>query len=83
MSNHKKKEFDVNRTSYEDKIEDIRQRKRKLRNIQEPFLVKKIKAELRIEQRGAKRSEKQDLNEYIKEEINKFNENEGEDSDYE
>ena len=61
-----KEEFDINRGDYDKKVESIRQRKRKLRNIQEPFLVKKIKKELKIEQRGAKRSEKQDLKQYLK-----------------
>ncbi len=67
-----KKEFDINRTDYEDKVEDIRKKKRTLRNIQEPFLVKKIKKDLKREQRNAKHSEKNDLNQYLKEEINKF-----------
>ena len=67
-----KEEFDINRGDYDKKVESIRQRKRKLRNIQEPFLVKKIKKELKIEQRGAKRSEKQDLKQYLKD-YNSYN----------
>lgn len=67
-----KKEFDITRKDYDDKVEEIRKKKRELRNIQEPELVKKIKKDLKREQRGSKRSEKNILKEYLKEEINKF-----------
>lgn len=71
----KKKEYDINRKSYDDKIEDIRKRKRKLRDIQEPSLVKKMKKDLKREQRGAKRSDKSELQKYIKNEINNYKNN--------
>ena len=41
-----KKEFDIERSEYDDKVEEIRKEKRKLRDIQEPGLVKKIKKDL-------------------------------------
>ncbi len=62
----KNKEFDIERTSYDDKVEEIRKKKRQLRNIQEPGLVKKMKRDLKAEQRAAKRSEKNSLKNYIK-----------------
>lgn len=65
----KNKEFDINRKGYDEEIEKIRKEKRKLRDIQEPWLVKKKKHELRVKQRGAKRSEKQELNKYLKEQV--------------
>ena len=57
---------------YEDKVDDIRRRKRNLRNIEDPKLVKKMKGDLKREQRGAKRAERQNLDIFLKEEINKF-----------
>jgi hypothetical protein len=68
----KKKEFDLERSEYDDKVEEIRKKKRKLRDIQEPGLVKKIKKDLKAEQRAAKRGERQLLNIYLKEEIDKY-----------
>ena len=44
--NKKQKEFDIERSEYDDKVEEIRKKKRKLRDIQEPSLVKKIKKDL-------------------------------------
>lgn len=55
-----------------EKIQDIKRRKRALRNIEDPKLVKKMKEDLKREYRGAKRSEKNRFREYFKEEINKF-----------
>lgn len=46
--NKKQKEFDIERSEYDDKVEEIRKKKRKLRDIQEPSLVKKIKKDLLI-----------------------------------
>ena len=43
-----KKEFDIERTEYDEKVEEIRKKKRSLRNLQEPELVKKIKCLHRI-----------------------------------
>jgi len=68
----KNKEFDINRLNYDRKVEEIRKKKRKLRDIQEPSLVKKIKKDLKVEQRGAKRSDNQSLREYLKDEIEDY-----------
>jgi hypothetical protein len=56
---------------YEEKVQSIKKRKRALRFIQDPNMVKKIKNDLKREQRGAKRSEKHELREWIKNELNK------------
>jgi|LauGreDrversion4_2_1035121.scaffolds.fasta_scaffold527631_2 hypothetical protein len=56
---------------YEEKVQSIKKRKRALRFIQDPNMVKKIKKDLKREQRGAKRSEKHELREWIKNELNK------------
>lgn len=72
----KRKEFDINRKSYDDKVEEIRKKKRKLRDIQEPGLVKKIKRDLKTEQRAAKRSDKNDLKKYLKDQIDNYNQDE-------
>jgi len=70
------KEYDINRDGYEKSIEEIRKKKRKLRNIQEPALVKKMKKELKAEQRAAKRSDKNNLKKYFKEQIDNYNKEE-------
>ena len=57
--------------TYEEKVQDIKKRKRSLRFIQDPNMVKKIKKDLKREQRGAKRSEKHELREWIKNELNR------------
>lgn len=72
MKKNKDKEFDIERTSYDDKVEEIRKKKRKLRDIQEPDLVKKIKKELKREQRAAKRSSNNELRNYLKDEISNY-----------
>lgn len=59
---------------YEDKVESIRKRKRNLHRIEDPKMRKKIKADLKREQRGAKRSEKNSLKKWIEKEINGLNE---------
>jgi len=56
---------------YEEKVQDIKKRKRALRFIQDPNMVKKIKKDLEREKRGVKRSEKHQLKEWIKKELNK------------
>ena len=58
---------------YEDKVESIRKRKRKLHYITEPKVRKKIISELKIEQRAAKKSERHHLREWIKNEIDGLN----------
>lgn len=54
---------------YQDKVQDIKKRKRQLHIIQDPELVKKMKKDLKREQRACKRAEKQFLKEQIKKEI--------------
>lgn len=53
-----------------EKIQDIKKRKRSLRHIQDPSLVKKMKKDLKREQRSAKHAEKNELKRWIKEELN-------------
>ena len=60
---------------YQDKINDIKKRKRKLRNIQDSKIVKQEKKNLKKEQRSYKRAQKQHLNKYIKEKISEHYEN--------
>lgn len=55
---------------YEEKVESIRKRKRNLHFVEDPKMRKKIKADLKREQRGAKRSEKNSLKKWIDNEIN-------------
>jgi hypothetical protein len=52
-----------------EKIQDIKRRKRRLKLLQDPELVKKSKRDLKREYRGVKRSEKNFLREWIKNEI--------------
>ncbi len=54
---------------YEEKIGEIRKKKRKLRHIQDAKKVKQIKNDLKREQRSAKRSLKQHLRKWINEQI--------------
>jgi hypothetical protein len=68
----KNKEFDIERKSYDEKVEKIRKKKRKLRDLQDPALVKKIKKDLKVEQRGAKRSANNELRTYLKNEIDGY-----------
>jgi hypothetical protein len=58
---------------YEDKIESIRKRKKFVHRIEDPKMRKKIKADLKREQRGAKRSNKNQLKKWIDNEINGIN----------
>lgn len=57
----------------QDKIQDIKRRKRRLKLIQDPELVKKGKKDLKREYRSSKRSEKNFLKEWIKNELNDEN----------
>lgn len=66
------KNVDEFNEKYEEKVQDIKKRKRNLRHIEDPKLVKKMKNDLKREQRGAKRSMYQEVDKYIKEEIEKF-----------
>ncbi len=55
---------------YNQKLASIKKRKRKVYLIDDPKVRKRIKADLKREQRGAKRSVKNSLKEWIKNEIN-------------
>lgn len=68
----KTKEFDIERNGYEEQIQSIKKRKRGLKMLQDPEMIKRIKKDLKREQRGAKRSDKNALREWIKEEIDNF-----------
>lgn len=56
----------------DDKIQDIKKRKRALHKLIDPNLKKQIKKDLKREYRASKRSEKNHLREWIKDEINKI-----------
>jgi len=68
----KTKDFDIERSGYDEKIEDIKKRKRKLKMLQDPDMIKKIKKDLKREQRSAKHSERNELREWIKEEVENY-----------
>ena len=68
----KTKEFDIERNGYEEQIQNKKKRKRGLKMLQDPEMIKRIKKDLKREQRGAKRSDKNALREWIKEEIDNF-----------
>jgi hypothetical protein len=55
----------------EEKIQDIKKRKRALHKLIDPNLKKQIRKDLKREYRSAKRSEKNQLREWIKNEVNK------------
>jgi hypothetical protein len=57
---------------YEEKIQDIKKRKRSLKMLMDPDLKKKIRKDLTKEKRSAKHSEKQTLKKYINEEIDNY-----------
>lgn len=57
---------------YEDKVESIRKRKKFVHRIEDPKMRKKLKADLKREQRAAKRAERNNNNIYIKNEIENY-----------
>ena len=59
--------------TYDEKIQDIKKRKRGLRHIQDSAIVKKMKQDLKREQRSIKRSDKNELKKFLKDEISKRN----------
>jgi hypothetical protein len=61
---------------YEEKVQDIKKRKRALRHTQDCSLVKKMKKDLKREQRAAKRAERNNINIYIKDKIDLYYEGE-------
>ncbi len=70
--NNNYNEFDIKRKEYDDKIQSIKKRKRSLKMLQDPDMIKRIKKDLTREKRNAKHSDKNKLNEWIKEEIKKY-----------
>ena len=68
----KNKEFDIERPEYYEKVESIKKRKRSLKMLQDPDMIKKIKKDLTREKRSAKHSEKFKLREWIKEEVENY-----------
>lgn len=57
---------------YQDKIQDIKKRKRKLRHIQDSKVVKKLKKDIKREQRSYKRAERQNWKKKIKDITDEF-----------
>jgi hypothetical protein len=55
----------------QDKIGEIKKRKRALRHIQDSGLVKKMKKDLKKEYRSAKHSERNEMKKWLKDEVNK------------
>lgn len=55
---------------YEEKVQDIKRRKRNLAQIMDYTVIKKMKRDLKIEQRAAKRAEKNYLKKWLNKEIN-------------
>jgi len=59
-----------NQDWYQQELRSIKERKRKLRDLQDPFLRKKMRDDLKREQRRNKRSEKNNLKKWIDNELN-------------
>ena len=57
---------------YDEKLRDIKKRKRNLKMVLDSEMVKRIKKDLKAEQRAAKRAEKQNINKIIKKEIDNY-----------
>jgi hypothetical protein len=55
---------------YDKKIQSIKKRKRKIKLIEDPKMRKKIRDDLKREQRASKRGVKQSLKKWIDNEIN-------------
>jgi hypothetical protein len=53
----------------QDKIGDIKKRKRSLRHIQDSGIVKKMKKDLKKEYRSAKHAEKNEMKKWLKDEV--------------
>jgi hypothetical protein len=68
----KTKEFDIERSVYDEKIQDIKKKKRSLKKLQDPEMIKRIKKDLKREQRNAKHSEKNELREWLKDEVRNY-----------
>ena len=57
------------------KIEEIKKRKRNLKKVIDPFIKKQIVKDLKRERRSVKRSAKNFAKQHIKEELDKFTNN--------
>ena len=57
---------------YDEKIQDIKKRKRSLKMLEDPSLKKKIRKDLEREKRSAKHAMKQNVNKIIKQEIEDY-----------
>lgn len=55
---------------FEEKVQDIKKRKRALRHVQDASIVKKMKKDLKREYRSAKHAEKNEVKKRIKREAN-------------
>ena len=56
----------------EEKIQDIKKRKRSLHKLIDPNMKKQIRKDLKREYRASKRSERNNLKEWIKQEIDNY-----------
>jgi len=65
----KTKEFDIERSGYDEKVQSIKKRKRSLKMLQDPDMIKRIKKDLTKEKRSAKHSERNELREWLKGEV--------------
>ena len=52
-----------------DKVQDIKKRKRNLKMLLDSTMIKKIKEDLKVERRSVKRAEKQNIKKVIQKEI--------------
>lgn len=66
------KDIDITRIEYDEKIQSIKKRKRSLKMLQDPNMIKKIKKDLEREKRSAKRGDKNNIKKYIKDQIEKY-----------
>lgn len=57
---------------YNEQIQSIKKRKRSLKLLQDPWMIKKIKKDLEREKRIAKHAEKQTVKKHIKEEVDNY-----------
>jgi hypothetical protein len=70
----KKKDNIEIQKEFDDKVKNIKKRKRSLDKLTDPFLKKKIKKDLNNEYRSSKRSEKNEIKQWMKDQINKDDE---------
>ena len=70
--NNNEFEFDIERRGYDERIQSIKKRKRSLKMLQDPDMIKRIKKDLAKEKRSAKHSDKNNLKEWLKEEVKNY-----------